>query len=78
MKTEETVKAFLVEVTLYALLVIGYFFLVLHFLGGWLTGLFHNHRTYYAFISLGLIVAQGMLLETLTTALLKLVRTKVR
>ena len=74
----DSLKSFLVEVSLYALLVTGYFFLVLHFLSQWLKGLFDDHKFYYAFVALGLIVLQGVLLESLTTALLKLVRTKIR
>jgi len=37
-KTEvrRTLRAFLVELLVYAVLVTGYFFAVLHFLGGWL------------------------------------------
>ena len=58
------------ELAVYAGLVTGYYFLVLKFLGSWLYGLFQNDRTTYAGIAIGLIVAQGFLLEILTRALL--------
>ncbi|MDB6146628.1 MAG: hypothetical protein JWO45_292, partial [Spartobacteria bacterium] len=35
-KTAKTLKPFLIELAVYAVLVTGYFFLVLHLLGGWL------------------------------------------
>ncbi len=75
---EDSIKLFLVELSLYAVLVTGYLLLVLHFLSQWLKELFDAHKIYYAIVSLGLIVFQGVLLESLTTALFKLVRTKVR
>ena len=75
---QDSLKSFLVEISLYALFVTIYFLLVLHFLSQWLKELFDDHKFYYAFVALGLIVLQGVLLESLTTALLKLVRTKIR
>ena len=41
-------KAFLVELVFYAALVVVYFFLVLHLLGGWLHDLSSHHRYIYA------------------------------
>jgi hypothetical protein len=65
------VVPFLVELVAYALLVTGYFFLVLHFLGGALANLYDTNKTTYAVVTLALIVGQGVLLEMLTTALLR-------
>src|SRR2546430_14357388 len=45
--TAKTLRAFLIELAIYALLVVGYFFLVLHFLGGWLQQLEVHHRNTY-------------------------------
>ena len=66
------VRRFLLELAVYAALVISYFFLVLHFLGDWLKHLFDQRRTLYAITALGLIVSQGIALEMVTTTLLKL------
>ena len=76
MNTELTksLKAFLVELAVYAVLVFGYFFLVLHFLGGWLEGLYEHHRVTYATVALGLIIIQGVLLEALTRYLLAILK----
>jgi hypothetical protein len=63
---------FLVEMAAYSLLVTGYFFLVLHFLGGGLANLYETNKTTYALVTLSLIVGQGVLLETITTALLRI------
>jgi hypothetical protein len=67
-------KAFLIELVVYAVLVVGYFFAVLHLLGGWLHGLEASHRTAYALISIGLIIGQAVVLESLTTWLLRMLR----
>ena len=71
-------KTFAVELVIYALLVTGYFFLVLHFLGAWLKHLFDADKAIYAVVAVALIVGQGVLLEVLTTRLLKFLRSKLR
>ena len=67
---KNSLKSFSLEFVLYAALVAGYYFLVLHFLGAWLWRLFQTERRSYAFIALVLIVGQGLLLELLTRLLL--------
>jgi hypothetical protein len=73
-------KAFLkdasLELLVYGFLVVVYFFLVLHFIGAWLNVLFHQNRTGYAFIALGLMLVQGAALEILTTVLLRWIRSE--
>ena len=66
-----SVVSFLLEMAVYAGLVTGYFFLVLHFLGGVLLYLFNTNKFTYALIALALIVGQGLLLQTVTTHLLR-------
>lgn len=66
-----SVVSFLFELAVYAGLVTGYFFLVLHFLGGALRDLFVTNKFTYALVALALIVGQGVLLQTLTTWLLR-------
>jgi hypothetical protein len=67
-------RDFAIELAIYALIVVAYYFLVLHFLGDWVTSLYKQHRTLYALIALLLIVVQGVVLEMLTTALMKRIR----
>jgi hypothetical protein len=70
-------KSLLIETVIYALLVAGYFFLVLHFLGDWLQRLFERpNKVPYAAVTLILMLGQGMALEIVTTALLRFVRRK--
>ena len=44
---------------------------MLHFLGGALRNLFETNKTTYAVVALALIIGQGVLLEVLTSALLR-------
>lgn len=60
-----------IELLVYSGLVVGYFFLVLHLLGDWLAALFKQSRPFYAVVALVLIVGQGMVLELLTSVLLR-------
>ena len=76
MKTEtaKTLHAFLIELVVYAFLVVGYFFLVLHFLGDWLYQLEIHHRYTYAGVAILLIIGQAVVLESVTTFLLTIIR----
>jgi hypothetical protein len=67
-----TVRAMLVEVPIYAALVVGYFFLVLHFLSDWLAQVHKEHTLLYAISAIVLIIAQAVVLEWITTLLLRL------
>ena len=67
-------KAFLVELVFYAALVVAYFFLVLHFLGEWLHQLETRHRYTYGGVAILLIIGQAVVLENVTTLLLRLLR----
>ena len=69
-----TLKAFAIELVIYAVLVTGYFLLVLHFLGEELHTLEVQHRLSYALVSILLIIGQAVLLENITTLLLRLLR----
>ena len=61
---------FAIELIVYGLLVVGYFLVVLRLLGPFLRNLFQNELIIYAFLGLGLVVAQGVLLETITSFIL--------
>ena len=73
-KTDNTLRAFLIELVVYAALVVGYFFTVLHFLTDWISHLAKDHITIYAFVAIGLIIAQGIVLESVTTWLMRLLQ----
>lgn len=67
-------KSFSIELVIYGGLVVGYFFLVLHFLGNWLYHLFREERKTYAVVAILLIIGQGFFLEVLTRVLLRFIR----
>ncbi len=69
-------KPFLLECAIYTVLVVAYFLLVLHYLGGWLKDLFDHQRWTYAFVALGLMLGQAVVLEMVTSLLLRLTRRK--
>ena len=70
----KTLRAFLVELAIYIVFVTVYFFLVLHFLGAWLQDLYLHHVNLYGFMAILLIIGQAVLLESVTTWLLRLLR----
>ena len=75
-KTQKLLRSFLAEIVIYGVLVTGYFFLVMHLLGGWIETLFKQNKPLYAVTALLLMIGQGYLLEVFTRRLLMLVRSK--
>jgi len=77
MKKAEARKAlisFSIELVIYGALVVAYFFLVLHFLGGWLSDLDKRSIRLYGLVSIGLIIGQAVVLESVTTFLIRMLR----
>lgn len=72
--TRVLIRNFIVEVLLYSILVVGYFLVVLRWLKEPLDQLFQNDLLTYAFLSLGLILAQSVALEFVTSFLLEQIR----
>ena len=73
-ETATTLQAFGLELIVYTILVTGYFFLVLHYLSGWLQELHLHHVKLYALVAILLIIGQAVLLESVTTSLLRFLR----
>jgi hypothetical protein len=67
----------LLEVPVYAGIIVAYYYLVLSLLGNWVTHLFDTDKRLYAVACLGLILTQGILLELTTTLLLRVVRKRI-
>ena len=80
MKKEEakSLRAFVIELAIYSVLVIIYFLLVLHLLGAWLFHLETPHRVTYAIVALLLIAGQAIALDAVTTLLFRLLRGRWR
>ncbi len=72
MKTRHKIllRNFLIELIIYALLLIVYFWGALRFLGEPLNRIFHLNPLVYAIATLILIVVQGVLLEWITSFLI--------
>lgn len=64
------VRNFILEMIVYGALVVVYFLVVLRVLGQPLTELYDSNLGYYAIVALLLIVAQGVVLEWVTSFLL--------
>jgi hypothetical protein len=65
---------FIIELVIYGILVVAYFFLVLRYLRIFLTDLYQNNLIAYAIIGLILIVVQAVVLEAVTSFLLDRLR----
>ena len=66
------IRNFIIELAVYGMLLIIYFFAVLQFLGGMLSNLFLNNMTIYALVGLALIITQAVVLEAVTSFLIRL------
>lgn len=73
-KIRTLIRNLVLELAVYAALLVLYFFLVLQYLGDILAKLYDNQILIYAFLGLGLIVAQGVVLEAITSFLIRLLR----
>jgi uncharacterized membrane protein YcjF (UPF0283 family) len=73
-KLKRQLLSFAREMAVYAILVSGYLFLVVHYLSGWFAELFRSDRRTYAAAALAAVVIQGLLLEKLTHVLLHLLK----
>jgi hypothetical protein len=71
-ETKRLIRNFAIEVLVYAVLVFGYFMLVLRFLGEPLARLFSRNLLLYAIVALLLIVIQGVVLEAVTSFIMSL------
>ena len=65
------IGSFFIEILIYAVLVVGYFLLVLRLLGEPLERLFSRNLTAYGIIGLLLIIAQAVVLEVVTSLIMR-------
>jgi hypothetical protein len=77
MKKMEPRKLFrnlLVEIIIYGALIFGYYLLVLRWLDDWLLTVFNSNLVHYAFVGLGMIVVQAVLLDFVTSFLMRYIK----
>ncbi|MFV1949181.1 MAG: hypothetical protein ACC633_04505 [Anaerolineales bacterium] len=68
------IRNLLVEITIYSVLIFGYYLLVLRWMGDWLMNMFNTNLVYYSLIGLGLIFIQAVLLDFVTSFLMKYIK----
>ena len=73
-KIRKLIVNFIIELVIYGILVVAYFYLVLRYLRLFLTDLYHDNLVVYAIIGLILIVVQAVVLEAVTSFLLDRLR----
>ena len=66
-------RTLVIELVVYGVLLVAYFLLVLRFLGQPLARLFDGNLALYGVVALALIVAQGAVLDAVTSFLVRLV-----
>jgi len=69
-------KAFLIELVLYTILLLVYFVIVLHYLGGWFKELYDHDRTLFAVVALLVMIGQTIGLQTVSSLLFRLISRK--
>jgi hypothetical protein len=77
-RDQPSLKSFIVELMIFTALVLSYYFLVLVFLADWLKRLFDQSKPTYAVVALALIATQGVVLEVISAALMKIVELKIK
>jgi len=68
---KKMIRNFIVELTIYGVLIFVYFIVILQFFNDYLTEAFENNLLVYSGLALMFIVAQGVLLDYVTTFLIK-------
>ncbi len=64
----------LIEIIIYSVLIFAYYLLVLRWLDDWLLTIFNTNLVYYAIVGLGMIFIQAVLLDFITSYLMKLIK----
>jgi len=68
------IRNLLIEIVIYSILIFGYYLLVLRWLGDWLLTIFNTNLVYYAIAGLGMIFIQAVLLDFVTSYLMKFIK----
>jgi len=65
----------LIEIVIYSILVFGYYLVVLRWLDDWFMTIFNTDLIFYAVAGLGMIFIQAVLLDFVTSYLMKIIKT---
>ena len=69
--TPRELLAWVLHLALYSVLLLSYFLLVLRYLSGWFTDLFHYHRVEFAFFGIVAMVVQAVVLDAISAFILR-------
>lgn len=68
------IRNMLIEIAIYAALLVIYFLVVLQLLGDWLYGLFNSNLVVYSIVGISVLVIQAVVLESITSFLMDFLR----
>ena len=74
MEPRKLLRNLIVEIIIYSMLIFGYYLMVLRWLGDWIASMFNSNLYRYAFAGLGLIFIQAVLLDLVTSFLMKYIK----
>ena len=74
MEPRKLVRNLLFEIIIYSGLIFGYYLVVLRWLGDWIKSIFDSNLYFYAVAGLGLIFVQAVVLDLLTSYLMKVIQ----
>lgn len=74
MEPIKLIRNLLVEIIIYSILIIGYYFLVLRWLDDWLLTIFDSNLVNYSLVGISLIFTQAVLLDFVTSYLMKIIK----
>jgi uncharacterized membrane protein len=69
-----TWRSFVFELLVYSVLIVGYFYFALHYLGGWFKELYDHDRKLYATVALLIMIGQAVGLQIICSFLMWAVR----
>ena len=74
MEPRKLIRNLVFEIIIYSVLILGYYMLVLRWLGDWIASIFDSNLVLYAFAGLGLIFVQAVILDIITSFLMKYIK----
>jgi len=68
------IRNLMIEISIYSILIFGYYLIVLRWLDEWLLAIFQSNLVVYAVTGLGLIIIQAVLLDFVTSFLMRYIK----
>lgn len=74
LEPKKLLRNLLAEIIIYGFLIAGYYLLILRWLDDWLMTIFNTNLVYYSIVGLGMIFIQAVILDFVTSYLMKYVK----